>query len=80
MYESDLVEEMHKRLFSDPEATKVIGDALRQVMLSDEISLRNSASLGKFIMEYYDLPWNYFGDTHLIDLQVLGYAILASIV
>ncbi len=51
MYGSNLAEKAHQRLPFDAESVRVIGNALKSVIKSDD-----SITLDKSIMEDYDLP------------------------
>ena len=76
-YKSKLVQAAHARIMSDEVALKAIGNALRNLVLSEDyISEADCIRLGNFIEDYYKLPGDYFGDVLCSDLKILGAAIL----
>ena len=69
---------MHNRIMRDQVGREIIRNELKMVVLTDsKVSLVDSVTLGRIIVDYYKLPLDYFEDVYLSDLQALGNAILA---
>ena len=76
-YRSESVQSINDRIMRDQAAKEVIRNELRKVILTDSsVSLVDSVSLGRIIVDYYKLPTDYFKDVYLSDLQALGNDIL----
>ena len=76
-YRSELIQSIYDRVMGDRAGREVIRNKLKKVVLTDShISLVDSVSLGRIIVNYYKLPQDYFEDVYLSDLQALGNAIL----
>ena len=79
VYRSELVQSIHDRIMRDQVGRGIIRSELKKVALTDsKVSLVDSITLGRIIVDYYKLPANYFEDVYLSDLQALGNAILKS--
>lgn len=72
----DNLEAIRKRLADDPTMIRKLKAALQDVSSAGNVSMTNAANLRNLLIELYELPENYFDDTHIKDLKILAEDIL----